>query len=323
MALFWGGFMSKMDVASSSMSPGKRALCSARSLTIFWTSLLCLARSTSSKPSSLIIRCSKDDKTLRCSWAGFDFFQSLTRRHTRLTHSNKGYSCLSLQKRHRIGHSVPAWLPWQFQHTFFLKGQSWCLWSAASQFKHNKPCKYASRTFSRGSRKGRYPSLGSTSDMSSSDSASSASSEELDEEAPSRPPARPRSWGKRTPMAGRTRGPRNWGMLKKAGTNSALALKSVNALVNNGPMSALALASSSSVGAVMTTDALGPAALHASRMPSHAGRASCPPVASTTTTTSAGTAAPQARDMMLCQTLSASSRHIRGKRASTSGPQRL
>mmetsp|Transcript_2673 Transcript_2673/g.6558 ORF Transcript_2673/g.6558 Transcript_2673/m.6558 type:complete len:245 (+) Transcript_2673:1741-2475(+) len=87
---FCGGFMSKMDVVRSSMSPGNKMCCSLSSLTIFCTSLLCFARSKSSKPSNLIMRCSKEERTLRCSCAALDFFQSLTRRQTRLTHSSSG-----------------------------------------------------------------------------------------------------------------------------------------------------------------------------------------------------------------------------------------
>mmetsp|Transcript_105646 Transcript_105646/g.303823 ORF Transcript_105646/g.303823 Transcript_105646/m.303823 type:complete len:245 (-) Transcript_105646:323-1057(-) len=87
---FGGGFMSRIDVASSSKSPGKITLCSLSSLTIFCTSTLCLAKSMSSKPSTFTIKCSNEDSTPRCSCAGFDFFQSVTRRHTRLMHSKSG-----------------------------------------------------------------------------------------------------------------------------------------------------------------------------------------------------------------------------------------
>mmetsp|Transcript_58804 Transcript_58804/g.151214 ORF Transcript_58804/g.151214 Transcript_58804/m.151214 type:complete len:231 (-) Transcript_58804:3173-3865(-) len=84
------GFMSRIDDANSSMSPGKIALCSLSSFTTFCTSWLCFARSKSSKPSNLIMSCSKDDRTLRCSWAGRDFFQSFTLRQTFFTHSSSG-----------------------------------------------------------------------------------------------------------------------------------------------------------------------------------------------------------------------------------------
>mmetsp|Transcript_71843 Transcript_71843/g.233491 ORF Transcript_71843/g.233491 Transcript_71843/m.233491 type:complete len:245 (+) Transcript_71843:1694-2428(+) len=90
MAFFCGGFISKIEVAMSSRSSGQSAQCSASSLTIFWMSRLCLARSKSSKPSSLMDSCSKEERTPRCSCAGLDFFQSLTLRQTFFTHSSSG-----------------------------------------------------------------------------------------------------------------------------------------------------------------------------------------------------------------------------------------
>mmetsp|Transcript_120949 Transcript_120949/g.349470 ORF Transcript_120949/g.349470 Transcript_120949/m.349470 type:complete len:302 (-) Transcript_120949:75-980(-) len=164
---------------------------------------------------------------------------------------------------------------------------------------------------------GRKPSLGSTSDMTSSEAASSASSPELDEEASDRALGRP---GTARPVRALARGPRSCGIHNDVGTKSALALRSLSARASNGLMAAFARSSSSSEGAVMTTQALGAEARQALRMPSQRGWAKFPAVASMTTTASTGTAEPQGKARTPCQTLSTSGRQMSGSRPSTSGP---